>query len=238
MLEKLLRTWRTKRSELGLPVLCLYGLHRLLERLSAGRARVVPYAFVAQPIGSGALAAVRDDPRTVVGIAAPSSAVVSDFPRPPEVIRWRFESGATCYVATVKDRFAGFIWIRRDGYEEDEVRCHYLLSDPQRSVWDFDVYVTPEHRLGRTMGRLWKAVDEDLMRNGVRWSMSRISLFNSASLAAHARLGARTIYTGIFVVAGPMQLALFSRSPYVHFGVGQSSSPTLQLDAPLESAAP
>ena len=232
MLHRLIRSWQVLRAELGLPMACLYAAHVLLERVSGSRARIVPYAFVAQPIGSDALARVRDDPQTVVHIAAPVSALATHSRLSPDVIRQRFESGATCYVASVKGRFAGFIWTCRHSYQEDEVRCHYRLADIQHTIWDFDVYVVPDYRFGRTMARMWKAVDQELRREHIRWSISRISLFNAGSLNSHIRLGARRLGTGVFFVCGPLQVALFTLRPFFDIGVGKGSIPVLTLSAP------
>lgn len=183
----------------------LYALHRALGAATGGRAGVVPYELVAQPIGAGKLGAVRDDPGTQVRLAGPGDAIVTEFPRPAAVNRWRWEQGATCHVATVKGEFAGTLWIQHDLYREDEVRCDFVMPDA-RTVWDFDVYVAPRYRLGRTMGRLWKAVDAGLAAEGVAWTFSRISRFNADSLNSHARLGAVSIGRVTVLFLGPLQL--------------------------------
>jgi hypothetical protein len=219
-------------AEFGATVACLYIVHRLVTRLSGGRARLVPYAFYAQPIGSGLLAAVRDDPNTSVEAASISDPVCVTFPRPASVVRQRYDRGARCYVARVKGSFGGYIWISRDRHLEDEVRCEYLLSEPSCSAWDFDVYVEPRLRLGRTLARLWKHVDEALTSEGLRWSFSRISMFNSRSLRAHERLGAVRIGSAVFVVLGPMQLSILSARPYVHASWRPSPGPTIHLAPP------
>jgi hypothetical protein len=224
--------WQSLRTQFSRPVALLYVAQGVLHRLSGGRAQIVPYALVAQPLHSQALAQVRDDPRSSVGAITEEAEVVQEFPRPPEVIAHRFATGATCHVALVKDRFAGFIWFRRDGYMEDEVRCHFRLSDPARSVWDFDVYVAPEFRLGRTMARMWKSVGAVLRQDGAEWSISRISLFNAGSLSSHARLGARRIGTAVFLVLGRFQLGGFSHAPYLHASFSDTSVPELLIAAP------
>lgn len=219
-------------DELGLSVACLYLVHRIAQRLSRGRARVVAYALYAQPIGAGKLAAVRNDPNTVVGAVGASDPVCASFPRPARVITQRFDDNARCYAACVKGQFGGHIWISRDRHVEDEVRCQYILAAPQRSVWDFDVYVEPRLRLGRTLARLWWHVDQAMAGEGVRWSFSRISLFNSASIAAHRRLGAVPIGTAVFLVLGPAQLALLSAAPFVHGSWRHGPGPNIILTPP------
>jgi hypothetical protein len=185
----------------------LYLLNRAAARTTGGRIRLVKYELVAQPIigatseagtpgtASGAdLAWIRED-----------DPVREEFPRRPEIIARRFAAGGRCLVARVKGRFAGFLWIQTDHYDEDEVRCVYRLADPARSVWDFDVYVEPRFRIGRTLSRLWQTAASDLSAAGVQWSMSRISSFNPESLAAHARLGTVTLGRLFFIRVGSHQ---------------------------------
>ena len=196
----------------GRSVAALYVLHRVLQRLSGGRAAIVPYVLVAQPVGNPALADIKADPGTVVRRIGPHDPVIASFPRPTAVNAQRFAGGSECYVAWVKGQFAGHIWIARQRFVEDEVRCVYELAEPATGVWDYDVYIEPRLRLGRTMGRLWRAVDDDLAAQGVRWSFSRINRFNAASMRAHQRLGAAELGRVVFVVAGPMQLRLVAPS--------------------------
>lgn len=211
----------------------LYWLGRLLDKLTFGHARLHIYLFCAQPIGSGTLAAIRDDANTVVQPVPSDSPLVAHFTRPPEVLRRRFADGTTCYAATVKGEFAGHIWLARGFYDEDEVRCRYVLPANRPIVWDYDVYIEPRYRLGRTLGRLWKGVDAALGAQGIQWSMSRISLFNAASIQTHERLGAVYLTTGAFLVLGPLQLSIFSKAPYLHFGVSSAHRPALTLQPPL-----
>jgi hypothetical protein len=219
-------------DELGLVAASLYLIDRMVRWLSGGRARLVAYALYAQPIGTGRLAAMREDANTLIAAVAASDPICATFPRPAAVIRQRFDEAARCYVARVKGSFGGYIWISRERHVEDEVRCQYVLAEPDRSVWDFDVYVEPRLRLGRTLARLWWHVDKAMACEGVRWSFSRISLFNSGSLGAHQRLGAVRLGSALFLVLGPLQLALFSVSPFVHASWGSNPGPRIRLSPP------
>lgn len=210
----------------------LYVISRVLERLSGGRVRIVRFRLVAQPIGSGAAPVVRPDASTVVAATPAGSPLVGAFPRPPEVIRARYAGGAECFSAVVRSAFAGYIWFRRGSYDEDVVRCRYVLAAPDCSVWDFDVYVEPRYRLGRTMARLWHAVDSHLAGQGVRWSFSRISTFNPGSLAAHARLNTVDCGSATFLCLGPLQLSLLSAAPFVHLSLSDQQRPSIRLAPP------
>lgn len=228
-----LRAARRTLREMGAGTTALYALHRLLPRLSGGRLQLFAYGLYAQPLGQGLLDAVRDDPQTVVTVVDAGTPLAAAFPRPPTVIAERFASGAECHAATLRGEFAGYIWIARGHYDEDEVRCRYELPADGRSVWDFDVHVEPHLRLGRTMARLWKAVDAALAAEGVRWTFSRISLFNRASLQSHARLGARHCGSVVFLQAGPLQAACSTVPPRCQWSWGRGSAARLPLRPPV-----
>lgn len=216
--------------QLGPALTLLYACHRLLVSLSSGRCRIVPYALYAQPLGSGAYAGVRDGAETVVAEVTPDDPLVASFPRPARVLAERWHSGSRCLAARVKGSFGGYIWLSQHQHHEDEVRCHYVL--PVDAVWDFDVYVPPTLRLGRTLGRLWKAVDAQLVAEGRRWSFSRISRFNPGSVSTHERLGARRVGLATFVVMGPLQVAWLTQPPYLRASLRAGPGPCIRLQAP------
>src|SRR5690606_27821891 len=95
-------------------------------------------------------------------------------------------------------------------------RCDFRLEPAELAAWDFDIYVAPEHRMGRTFARLWEGANSYLRARGVEWSMSRISAYNAGSFKSHARLGARVVGRASFLFLGPLQLAWMSVPPYAH----------------------
>lgn len=210
----------------------MYLAGQVLRRASGDRVRIVKYWLTAQPIGQAGAAPLRPDPSTQLLRVHEGEALAASFPRPPEILARRWAAGAECTTALVKQQFAGFIWIQRGRYDEDEVRCTYVLADPARSVWDYDVYVEPKYRIGRTMARLWGHVDAALAAEGVRWSFSRISAFNAASLASHARLGIVKCGSVAFLCIGRWQLAWLPQAPYVHFSTGERRVPAVHLVPP------
>jgi len=220
---------RQLAKTLGLRAAACYAIARALERVSFGALRLINYQFVAQPVApedgvapgrSGSIELRRlgrDDP------------LVAQFPRPPEVIAKRFRDGAHCLAAVKAGRLVGFLWYMEREYLEDEVRSCYRFN-PATAVWDFDVYVDPEFRLGRLFARLWEVAHRDLRAAGYRWTISRISAFNPASLAAHARLGARRLGGAVFLVAGPLQVSFASIAPHFHLGWRVDMRPVYFLD--------
>jgi len=226
------RISRNMRSRFNPPMLideALYAMNRLMRYASGDRWRIVKYFLVAQPIRSDVELPLRTRETVLVSLAGPQHPMVGAFPRPPEVIQHRFEQGATCLVAAAKDRFTGFLWLAWKEYKEDEIRCVYRLTNPARSVWDFDVHVEPRYRMGRTFVRLWQTADRYLAPRGVEWSFSRISAFNRGSLAAHARLGARKLHSAVFVCFGNIQLSFFTLQPFFHFSASPRNTPVICL---------
>lgn len=219
-------------QELGFANGAIYLAGRLLQRLSGDRARIIRYQLVAQPVPQTSTQPLRTSTTSRIRIVGPDDPVVSAFPRPPHVIAKRFADGATCFVAEVGDRFAGFLWLARNAYEEDEVRCRYEFFPPELCAWDFDVYVEPAFRIGRTFSRLWEAANAHLAAQGVSWSLSRISTFNPGSLAAHRRLGIRSMGMATFLVFGPMQLSLFGTAPFLSISSSPLHRPRIQLSPP------
>jgi hypothetical protein len=126
----------------------------------------------------------------------------------------------------------GCLWLCLDPYLEDEVRCRFMPMPPGQVAWDFDVYLRPEHRVGFGFARLWDEANSLLRARGVAWSISRISVLNTKSLAAHDKLGIRTLATAAFLRVGRLQLMLASLPPFVHLSSSASSAPTLALHAP------
>jgi hypothetical protein len=221
--------WKALVQEMGdWRTALLYVAHRLLMRASAGRARIVPYALYAQPIGHPSLSEVKPDPATVVRRECGPHAQVPLGPRTESVVAQRLQAGSECHVCEVKGEFAGCIWLSSQSHDEDEVRCRYLL--PPSTVWDFDVYVAPRYRLGRTVARLWAAVDQDLQRRGVAWTFSRISRFNRSSIGTHERLGARRVGTALFVCLGAWEMSWVPERRLPRFS--RSARPSIALRAP------
>ena len=210
----------------------IYSFDIALRRVTDNRARIIQYLFVAQPVPANQSATSRQSQVTQVRKVHRSDPVVALFPRPREVIARRFDSGGTCYVAEVRGEFAGFIWLAFGDYEEDEVRCSYELASPNYCAWDYDIYVEPKYRMGRTFARLWDAANQELAQRGIRWSCSRISSFNKGSVSSHSRLGIRRLFVATFLCIGPIQFALIGAPPFLHFSPGGRSRPVLKLRIP------
>lgn len=217
---------------LGLVEGLYYLASRVINKISFGRARLIRYHIVAQPVPIEAPANLRPDGGTVIAPVGAGDALCAEFPRPPAIIAARYSNGNTCLAAKVKGHFAGFLWYAHHHYEEDEVRCRFEIAEPKLAVWDYDVYVEPQYRLGRTLGRLWAAAHAQLRAEGIRWSFSRISTFNPNSLHSHARLGARNIGTLTFLTLGQAQLTFGLTDRRIHYSASTDTWPEYRLHAP------
>lgn len=212
----------------GVATAAWYVASRVLDAATKGRVRIVKYRFVAQPVPDA-----REDSHERGGAIElrwlqADEPLVGQMPRPPAVIARRFGDGARCLAAVKAGRLIGFLWYKENEYVEDEVRCSYRF-DAATAVWDFDVYVDPAFRLGRLFSRLWSAAHRELRGRGYRWTISRISAFNAASLAAHSRMGARTIGGAMFLVIGPLQVSFATVAPRVHVSWRADRYPLFEL---------
>jgi L-amino acid N-acyltransferase YncA len=203
----------------------------LLQRLSRGTARLTKFYFVAQPV-----VAARSPPAraantgTRMYVAADADAIIRQAPRPEATIRSRFEQRARCVVAERNGELAGFIWLCPDQYTEDAVRCVYRWTPAEVAVWDFDVFIGPQFRMGRLFSRLWQHAHALLAEEGVRWTVSCINAFNPGSLTAHRKLGARVMADGLFFRFGSVQVTACSVAPFVHFSMHDANAPRLCFD--------
>ena len=210
----------------------LYMLHRSLSALTMGHIKIVRYELVAQPVPQGEGGTVRTSPKQTIGFVSRDNPIVKAFPRPENVVTNRFKNGDLCIAAFSDDEFAGFLWLARHQYEEDEVRCLFKLRSSQLCAWDYDVCVEPRHRIGRTFARLWQTANQYLKDERIQWSFSRISAFNPGSLHAHRRLGIKKIGHASFLCLGSIQMMVSSLAPFVHVSLSSDSRPIIFLDTP------
>lgn len=205
-------------------------LHRLLTLVSKGRLRIFKYYLVAQPVAKSRLLPAKRGKNIEVREVSEQDEVASQFPRPLNVIKARFEGGAKCLVAFNDGQFIGFLWLLLRDYREDEVRARYTPLPAGEVAWDFDVYVSPNFRVGPTFLRLWDEANDLLREIGVKWSCSRISAFNTRSVETHARLGARPLGSAVFVCGIRWQITFATIAPYCHLSTHPNSFPDFFLD--------
>lgn len=208
-----------------------YYVPRFVSVVTAGRCKIFPIAFYAQPVRSQSLLRDSADNGITVGVLSPESVPEPSFGRPEGVIPERFESGHTC-IGVIKDSdLQGFMWLSTGPVHERRVRCVFEPNPPGRAAWDYDVFVAPRHRFGRTFARLWDGAWKYLDAQGYKTTLSWIELSNVDSVRAHTRLGAQKVGWAVFVVAWSTQLTISSCRPYVHWSPPGGKPVRLRVDA-------
>lgn len=206
-----------------------YLLAQGLLRLSHDRIRIVRYHLVVQPIRDGIGIPAHRGRDIEVREAGPDDPLLARMDHPAAIITARFGQGARCLVALQKGELVGFLWWVEGAYLEDEVRCRFVPQPPGLAVWDFDVYICRRYRCGPAFSRLWDAASKRLFATGYRYTCSRISTFNPASLAAHRRLGARVVGKRLFICVGRMELTFSGKRPRMHVSFGERSRPEVRV---------
>lgn len=207
----------------------IFILNRLFLKISGNNIRIYRYYFVAQPVKDRPYLPLSRGKNIVIREINTTDPIRQYFPRPPAVIDARFKNGAVCLTASKEEKFVGFIWLMFGPYQEDEVRARFIPHPREKAVWDFDVYVAPDHRVGFTFLRLWDEANQMLREKGVQWSFSRISALNTKSLNSHTGFGLKIIGHAIFLCIGSWQLTLSSLSPYIHLSLKPDSFPIFNL---------
>jgi hypothetical protein len=183
------RLWRRAIGpfkEFGLAAGALYVLDRLLRALSPHLGLYV-YELIEQPIDGrpllpGGLA--KNLEFIEIGRGHPA---IESMPARTDIKASRFAQGARCLGAYRKGVLLGYIWWCARQYEEDEVRCTFRLEPAASSVFDFDLYVLPEHRMGIAFMAIWHGANQLFHSIGVRHSFSRVTIFNLPSRRAPCR---------------------------------------------------
>ena len=192
----------------------LYAIDRVLRRISP-RLGLYVYELMVQPITGRPLLPpnlVRNLDFVEIGRGHPDLALM---PARDDIKALRFEQGARCLGVYRKGKLIGYLWFCSGRYEEDEVRCTYHLAEQDRSVFDFDLYVIPEHRMGIGFMAIWHGANLFLSERGIHYTFSRLTRFNVASRRAHAHLGWRRVGRALFLQAWSAELMLSTLFPFV-----------------------
>lgn len=214
--------------ELGLVGSVCYVAQRILAK-SGGMLALHRYLLVAQPIPDKALLPPHRGRSIAIRRMEARDPALLSLPLDDRVIAYRAGQDAVCFGAFRQEEIIGCLWLCLAPYEEDEVRCRYEPVPQARAAWDFDVYLKPKHRSGLGFARLWDEANAFLRQRGVAVSWSRISAFNPASIASHARLGAKVVGTATFLRFGPCQFMFASMPPYVHVSLSKAARPSIRL---------
>ena len=224
----------------------LYIADRLMRRVSP-RLGLYVYEFMVQPIGGKPLLPPNLRKNLTTKEIRRGDTDLEKMPVPAEVREARFRQGARCIGAYRKGQLVGYSWYCAERYAEDEVRFTYELTEKNTSIFDFDLYVLPEHRAGLGFLSVWHCVNELLAPAGVRYTFSRLTRFNLASRRAHAHLGWKRVGTAAILEVGSLQFFATTLPPFLCFTWKDSRRMKLRLrpfvsnearpvSSPLESA--
>jgi hypothetical protein len=224
MLRKIIGPFR----EFGLACGLLYAIDRVLSSLSP-RLRLHVYEFMVQPITDKPLLPGGLVKQLEVREIKGGDPEIGLMPVRPEVLRARLAQNAVCLGAFRKDAWIGYMWFCSGTYDEDEVKCTYVLGRARESVFDFDFYIFPEHRMGLGFAGLWHRANEFLSRRGIRYTFSRLTRFNVASRRAHQHLGWKIVGQALFLQAWRLEIMLATLSPFVHVSMTEGGRVRLIL---------
>lgn len=214
--------------EFGFSAGLLYLLGRGLQAVSSGL-RLQVYELMVQPIPEKPLLPSKFGRSFEIREIRRGANEIELMPARPDIKEARFEQGAICLGAYRKNELIGYIWLCFGRYDEDEVRCTYLLSPSGQAVFDFDLYIFPEHRMGLGFVGIWNGVNEYLRERNIRFTFSRLTRFNLPSRRAHAHLGWKRVAGAVFFQAWALEVMFATIRPYFHASIRRSCRVRLNL---------
>jgi len=214
--------------EFGAGAGVLYILGRALQGFSPHVALRV-YELMVQPIPDKPLLPERLRKGLEIREIRRGDADIGLMPARPEIKESRFAQGAVCLGAYRNGELIGYLWLCFDQYEEDEARCTYVLAPHGQAVFDFDLYIFPEHRMGLGFVGIWNGVNEYLRSRNIRFTFSRLTRFNLPSRRAHAHLGWKLVANVVFLQAWNLELMFATIWPFFHVSSRRRNRVTLRL---------
>lgn len=224
MLAKLLSPFK----EFGFVAGLLYAVDRSLQQISP-KLRLYSYEMLMQPIAQEPLLPERLAKSLEIRELFAGDPEIDEMPVRPEVKVARFRQNATCLGAYQKNQFIGYMWFCCHAYEEDEVRCTFVLPEDSQSVFDFDFYLLPKHRMGLGFLGLWNGANEYLRKRGIKYSFSRIARVNLLSRRAHMQLGARRVGRVFVLRLWQGEVMAATLSPYLHISLSEANRASVKL---------
>jgi hypothetical protein len=219
-MEKLRQRWIEVGQPLGRAAFAYSLLETAFDRMFGTKLRFRAYQLYLQPLPS-------IDTRLRAGYLIEEvfrgDKRLEQFPRPSNVIAQRWDQKSRCFLLRRDESILGFAWFCFGAYLEDDVNCVFRLRPEDRLAWDYDIFLFPEHRLGRAFQQLWLGCAIALRQSGYTHTASRIIRTNVRSVKSHRALGALAGQKCYFLNAGARQLALF-RSP-MRVSLSRSSDP-------------
>lgn len=206
----------------------LYILDRLLSSLSP-QLRLQFYEMMVQPIPDQPIIGGRFANSIDIRRIEPGAPEIELMPARKDIIISRFAQGAICLGGYTKGHLIGYIWLSFNSYEEDEIRCTYVLEDHAHSVFDFDLYILPEHRMGIGFIGLWNGTNKYLREQGIRYTFSRLTRYNTPSRKSHAHLGWKCVARVFSLKMWCLEIIIAGIFPYFSISFNRNSRVQLTL---------
>jgi hypothetical protein len=224
MVHKLIGVFK----QFGFFVGLAYGADRVLQRVSS-RLRLYMYRLMVQPISEKPLVPARFTRRLHIREIGRGDPEVLQMPARKEIKELRFQQNAICLGAFQDGHLIAYMWFCFRAYDEDEVRCTYIVTPEKESVFDFDFFIFPEHRLGLAFAGLWNGANQFLRERNVKYTFSRLTQFNVASRRAHDHLGWKCVGRVMFFQAWRLEIMIGTIFPYWHLSLSETKRVHLKL---------
>ncbi|SDY11314.1 hypothetical protein [Nitrosomonas halophila] len=234
-MNQMLHNIKKTSSELGIKDTLLYIFDRLLYKISFKTLILHKYYITQQPVSQDCLVPAGKGGDIEIAQIGPDHPLLQQMDRPFSVLQKRFANGGHCFSARKGEQFAGNLWLNFDKYQEDEVRCTYVLQPKGQAAWDYDVFVLPKYRFSYVFAKLWDEANKVMRQRGIGHVYSRINYYNIASLQAHKRLGSRIIGSLFFINLGRFQCAISLHfKPTLTFSLNRDVFPEVHIGATEE----
>ena len=214
--------------EFGFAAGLLYVIDRILSSIHSGLHLRV-YELMVQPIATKALLPASMARQFEIREIHPGAPELALMAPPAAVIASRFAQKATCLGAFKNSAFVGYMWFCFGRYDEDEVRCTFFLEPAKESVFDFDFFLFPEHRMGLGFVALWNGANQYLTERGIRYTFSRLTRFNLASRRAHKHLGWKIAGRSVFLQLWGVEAMFATVFPYVDLSLRRTGRARVAL---------
>ncbi len=224
MLAKLISPFQ----EFGYFAGLLYAVDRAFQRLSPNL-RLYFYELLVQPIPEIPLLPARLSRAIEMREIVVGDPEIARMPARADIKESRFKQNAICLGAFQKNQLIGCIWFCFHAYEEDEVRCTFALPEGNQAVFDFDLYLFPDYRMGLGFVGIWNGANEFLRSHGIQFSFSRLTRFNLASRRAHMQLGAQRVGRVFVLRLWQVEFMVATVAPYAHLSLSKRDRVRLKL---------
>src|SRR4051812_31722043 len=206
----------------------LYLADRIVQKFSP-ELRVFFYEMLIQPIPEKPLLSGKLAQTFQIREIRRGDPEVEMMPARPDIKELRFAQNAICLGAFKNDKLVGYVWLCFNRYEEDEVRCTFVLPAHGHGVFDFDIYIFPEYRLTLGFVGVWNGANQYLRSKGITNSFSRLTRTNVASRRAHKHLGASRISRVVILKLWAVELLFTSTAPYFHISLTRGNRARMKL---------